>query len=153
MGEQLAPSKPAAESPSYTRLTRADHRTIMHLHDEGLTLSAIAKRLSRSVSTIHEVVDIYAPTDDLAKRKLRASSLRMANNVIENGKPSDHVAALKGLSVLEEDRSSGLVIQIGVKDSDVSITLSPPSNTGSERKVQETLAIQAGSDKAGYVNP
>jgi hypothetical protein len=94
-----------AETPSYTRLTRADHRTIMHLHDEGLTLTAIAQRLNRSVSTIHEVVQIYEPTDDLAKRKLRGSALQMAENIVENGQPRDHVAALKGIGVLEPDRA------------------------------------------------
>ena len=111
MGEQ-ALTKPA-ESPSYTRLTRADHRTIMHLHDEGLTLVAIAQRLGRSVSTIHEVVSIYSPTDDLAKRKLRASALQMAENVIENGQPRDHVATLKGIGVLEADQSD-IKIAVGI---------------------------------------
>jgi len=105
-------AKPA-ESPSYTRLTDADRITILHLHDEGLTLTAIAQRLSRSVSTIHDVVQTYAPTTDLAKRKLAASALRMAENIIENGQPRDHVATLKGLKVLAED-SAGIKLAIGL---------------------------------------
>jgi hypothetical protein len=107
--KQTAP----AESPSYTRLTDADRITILKLHDEGLTLTAIAQRLDRSVSTIHDVVHTYAPTTDLAKRKLAANALRMAENIIENGQPRDHVATLKGLRVLEEDNSS-IKIAIGV---------------------------------------
>jgi transposase len=116
-----------AERPSYTRLTRADHRIIMKLHDDGLTLSAIAQQLNRSVSTIHEVVDIYLPSDDLAKRKLRASALSMAENIVKNGLPRDHVATLKGLNVLDEPTGSGIVIQIGIKDSEVQMHLSPPN--------------------------
>ena len=125
--KQTAP----AESPSYTRLTRADHRTIMHLHDEGLTLTAIAQRLGRSVSTIHEVVQIYEPTDDLAKRKLRSSALQMAENIVENGQPRDHVAALKGIGVLEDDAPGhSPIIQIGIKDSDVTFASGTLSVTG-----------------------
>ena len=103
-----------AEKPSYTRLTRADHMTIMHLHDEGLTLTAIAERLNRSVSTIHEVVQIYQPTTDLAKRKLAASALQMAENVIDNGQPRDHVQALRGIGVLEGGESNELKIGIAI---------------------------------------
>lgn len=105
-------AKPA-ETPSYTRLTDADRITILKLHDEGLTLTAIAQRLDRSVSTIHDVVQTYTPTTDLAKRKLAASALRMAENIIENGQPRDHVATLKGLRVLAED-TGGIKVAIGV---------------------------------------
>jgi len=101
-----------AEGPSYKRLTDADRITILHLHDEGLSYTAIAQRLKRSLSTIHDVIQTYAPTTDLAKRKLAAASQRMAENIIENGQPRDHVATLKGLGVLADD--SGLKLQIAV---------------------------------------
>jgi hypothetical protein len=118
-------AKPA-EEPSYRRLTDADRLTILTLHDKGETYEAIAKRLSRSISTIHEVVQTYAPTVDIAKRRLRAASLDMAENIIRNGLPRDHVATLKGINVLEESDSSvpKVVVQIGVMGSDVQVSLS-----------------------------
>jgi hypothetical protein len=119
-------AKPA-ESPSYTRLTDADRLLILHLHDKGETQTAIAQRLGRSVSTINDVIQTYAPTVDIAKRKLRASALKMAENIIENGLPRDHVAALKGINVLEETDSSvpRVVVQIGTQNGDVQVSLSP----------------------------
>lgn len=97
-----APKRPAAtERRAYTRLTRADHIVILKLHDDGISLSTIAQRLNRSVSTIHEVVQTYTPTTDLAKRKLAAGAERMAENVLEHGKASDHVRVLEGLDVLK----------------------------------------------------
>jgi transposase len=105
MADQTPQALAPTESPSYKRLTDADRITILHLHDDGLTLTAIAQRLGRSVSTIHDVVQTYAPTTDLAKRKLAAASERMAENIIANGQPRDHVATLKGLGVLEPDKT------------------------------------------------
>ena len=101
-----------AESPSYTRLTDADRLTILTLHDKGLTQTEIAKRLARSVSTIHEVIQTYAPTVDMAKRKLQASALRMAENVVENGQARDHVKALEGLGVLQATDTANLTLII-----------------------------------------
>jgi hypothetical protein len=126
MGETALVISPPAESPSYTRLTRADHRVIMKLRDDGLTLTAIAQQLNRSVSTIHEVVDIYTPTDDLAKRKLRASALTMAENIVKNGRAADHVATLKGLDVLSEDGNKGGITVIVGGDAQVQINAFAP---------------------------
>jgi hypothetical protein len=47
---------------------------------------------------------------------------------------------------------AGFMVQIGIKDSDVSLSLSPPSIAGVERKSLESLAIQPGSDNRSYVN-
>lgn len=109
--KQAAP----AESPSYTRLTDADRVVILKLHDEGLTQTAIAQRLGRSVSTINDVIQTYAPTMDLAKRKLRAAAAKMADNVIENGKPSDHVEVLGRIDVIprQEERNQGVTVIVG----------------------------------------
>ena len=105
-------AKPA-ESVSYKRLTDADRITVLTLHEQGLTQTAIAQRLARSVSTINDVIQTYAPTVDLAKRKLRAAAERMAENIIDNGEPRDHIQALKGLSVLQEQATQGLTVLIG----------------------------------------
>jgi hypothetical protein len=76
----------------------------------------------------------------------------MAEKIVKKGRPSDLIKALQGVGVLEQEHSAGLVIQIGIKDSDVSVTLSPPSIAEVERKVTETRAIHAGSDNPSSVN-
>jgi hypothetical protein len=151
MGETALVISPPAESPSYTRLTRADHRVIMKLRDDGLTLTAIAQQLGRSVSTIHEVVDIYTPTDDLAKRKLRAGALTMAENIVDNGRAADHVAALKGLGVLEQDTFGVNVAVFGNGVDAIGPNPFAPSSAGSERRSTESLAITDGSDNLSSV--
>ena len=151
-GETPVVAQPPAESRHYTRLTRADHRTIMKLHDDGLTLSEIARRLSRSVSTIHEVVDIYAPSDDLAKRKLRASALQMAENIVDNGLPRDHVNALKGIGVLEQDRGTDVQLMVGIALPGMPL----PQDVGGSPHLPEvsvgSRVITAGSDNPSSVN-
>ena len=52
----------------------------------------------------------------------------MAKSIVKKGRPADHVAALKGLSVLKDEASSGVQVLIGIKDSDVSVTLTPGSS-------------------------
>lgn len=107
-----AEQRTPAESPSYTRLTDADRLTILTLHDKNVSQSEIARRLSRSVSTINEVIQTYLPTIDMAKRKLQASALRMAENVVENGQARDHVKTLEGLGVLQATDGASLTVII-----------------------------------------
>ena len=99
-----------AEGPSYKRLTDADRITIFALYDQNLTQTAIAKRLDRSISTINDVLQAYGSTVDIAKRKLRAGAARMAENILDNGLPRDHVATLKGIGVLEEQASQAFTL-------------------------------------------
>jgi orotate phosphoribosyltransferase-like protein len=111
---QWAEQKTApADTPSYSRLTDADRVTILKLHDEGLTQVEIAQRLNRSQSTISDTLSTFADTTLTAKRYLAAKALRMAENIVEQGQPRDHVAALKGLRVLAEDNSQ-VKIAIGI---------------------------------------
>ncbi len=123
-----------AEEPAYKRLTDADRLTILTLHEKGVTYQAIAERLNRSISTIHDVVQTYSPTVDLAKRRLRSASLEMAENIIKNGLPRDHVATLKGINVLEENDSSvpKVVVQIGVLGQDVQVSIGETIEAESE---------------------
>jgi hypothetical protein len=99
-----------AETPSYRRLTDADRITILALDDKGLTQTAIAQRLNRSVSTINDVLQTYGSTVDIAKRKLAAAAGRMADNVILKGLPRDHVKTLEGLGVLAAQATSGFTL-------------------------------------------
>lgn len=148
-----------AESPSYTRLTDADRICILKLHDEGLTLTIIAQRLNRSVSTVHEVVQTYTPTTDLAKRKLAAGAEDMADNVLKNGRPGDHVRVLEGLEVLKtQDVSVHINTLIGMPGQPVPVPQLPDLEgtfatkaVEGERKVAESLRITGGSDNQSYV--
>jgi hypothetical protein len=119
-------AKPS-EGPSYKRLTDSERLAILTQHEKGESYESIAKRLNRSLDTVHQVIKTYAPTVNLAKRRLQAAAERMAENIIENGLPRDHVATLKGINVLEESDSSvpKVVVQIGVLGGDVQVSLSP----------------------------
>jgi transposase len=115
------------EGYTYKRLTDAERILILGLYDKGMSQEAIAQQLKRSSSTINDVIQSYTPTVDLAKRRLKSAASRMAENIIENGLPRDHVAALKGINVLEETDSSvpRVVVQIGTQNGDVQVSLSP----------------------------
>lgn len=153
MGEQLATSEAPLKShkPTQKRLTDADKAMALRYEQEGLTQVLIAQRLGVTQSAISLWLSQCRDTTAEASSYFRGRALPMAEKIVKRGRPSDLIKALQGVGVLEQDRASGLVIQIGVKESDVSITLSPPSIAGAERKVAETLAIQAGSDKSDYV--
>jgi hypothetical protein len=105
-------AKPA-DTPAYSRLSDTDKVLIVKLHDDGLTQVEIAQRLHRSQSTISDVLAVFSDTTVTAKRYLAAKALRMAENIVENGQPRDHVATLKGLKVLAED-SSSIKLAIGL---------------------------------------
>jgi DNA-binding Lrp family transcriptional regulator len=120
------------------------------LRDLKTPQTAIAQALRVSQSTVSKWLAELEDTTVDANEYFRAKALPMAEKIVRKGRPSDLIKALQGVGVLEQERTAGLVVQIGCKDSDVSITLSPPSNTGLERKVTESLAIQAGSDNVDF---
>jgi hypothetical protein len=71
----------------------------------GLTLDSV-ERLARQVADRRPV----------AKRYLQSKSLHMAQNVVENGKPADHVRTLEGLGEIMENaqqNSGGVTIIVG----------------------------------------
>jgi hypothetical protein len=134
------------------RLTAEDIGSMLRWRAEGLTQAAIAQRLDCDQAAVNRWLAKLTDSTETAKSFLRGSALRMAENIVKKGRAADHVAALKGLSVLTEERSAGLVVQIGIKDSDVSISLSPGEGDTRERRSAETLAITTGSDTASSVN-
>ena len=152
MGETALMSRTSQRKPT-KRLTADDIGLLIRLKADNVPQAVIAQRLDCDPAAVTRWLQKLTDTTDIAKSILRGGAASMADNIVKKGRAADHVAALKGLSVLQEERSAGLTIQIGVKDSDVSITLSPPSLEGAERKPVESLAIQAGSDKSRYVNP
>jgi inosine/xanthosine triphosphate pyrophosphatase family protein len=69
------------------------------------------------------------PTTPQRSSVWAAASERMAENIIANGQPRDHVATLKGLGVLADD--SGLKVQIAVG---VSLPGLPTQSEGPQKR-------------------
>jgi hypothetical protein len=153
VGEQLATldtqsdTRPTKRKPGQRGkdLTGFEVADILRWHAQGLTQQQIAAKFEppKAQSTISETIQRFgSDRTEEAKAILRGGAPDMALNVVRNGKPKDQVAALKGLSVLTEDRSAGLVIQIGVKDSDVTVNLTSNS-TSAATFASETSAVSA----------
>jgi hypothetical protein len=115
-----------ANTPKYRRLTISDVGVLLKLAKDGLTQVEIAQRLGCSQGAVSEWVSKCQDTTDPAKQYLRGQALRMAKNIVVNGAAKDHVAALKGLSVLDEPQQSGLTIQIGGNGQDIKIAVLSP---------------------------
>lgn len=125
-------AKQAALSPKPKRrkLTQSDVGVLLKLHKDGLTQTQIAQRLGCDQTTVSGWIAKCSDTTDTAKSYLRGQALKMAQNIVNRGLAKDHVAALKGLSVLDEQTQQGLTIQIGGDGHDIRIgLLSPPNVT------------------------
>lgn len=110
----------ATSKPDYSRLSATEIKLLFELRKEGMTQAAIAQRLGCSQRTVSEWLAECEDTTDVAKLYLRGKALHMAKNVVDNGQARDHLVALKGVGVIADDAGQhGLVIQIGIKDSDV----------------------------------
>jgi transposase len=154
VGEQLATRETAAavaHTKKGKRLTDADKAFALRYHADGLTQVEIAQRLNCDQATISRWLSQCADTTVEASAYFRGRALPMAEKIVKRGRPSDLIKALQGVGVLQEERSAGLVVQIGIKDSDVQISLSPGESSARERRSAESLTIQAGSDKSRYV--
>lgn len=127
MGSQaLAETAPVSHKPKAKRLTQLDVAWLIKAHKDGLTQTAIAERLGVTQGAISRWIESTTDSTDVAKSYLRGSALRMAQNIVHKGAAKDHVAALKGLSVLDEGVQSGLTIQIGGNGNDIKIALLSP---------------------------
>jgi IS30 family transposase len=126
-GEILtATSEPKSHIKPQKRLTDTDKAFALRYQAEGLTQVQIAQRLGCDQATISRWLSTCHDTTVEASAYFRGRALPMAEKIVKRGRPSDLIKALQGVGVLEQEKSAGLVIQIGVKDSDVSIALSPP---------------------------
>lgn len=120
---------PTSHRKPTKRLTQGDVALLIQLHKDGKTQTEIAQRLDCDQAAVSRWLSKLADTSTVAKSYLRGSALKMAQNIVRNGLPRDHVATLKGINVLEDTDSSvpKVVVQIGVQGGDVQVTLSPPS--------------------------
>ena len=152
MGEAALVTTPGSNTGKQKRLTDTDKAFALRYEADGLTQVEIAKRLGVTQSAISQWLATCRDTTSEAGLYLRGRALPMAEKIVKKGRPSDLIKALQGVGVLHEERQSGLVVQIGIKDSDVSISLSPGETSARERKPAESLVIRAGSDKRSSVN-
>jgi len=132
-----------ANKPKYDRLTRTDLGLLLKYRQQGLTQVEIAQRLGCSQGTVSKWLDDLTDSRDVAKEYLAGQSLRMAKNIVHRGIARDHIQALRGNGVLADDSGTqGIVIQIGIKDSDVTFA----SNTQVVTKDLHSLTDETGSD-------
>ena len=106
--QQAAP----ANTPKYNRLTRADLALLLKLKRDGLTQVEIAQRLGCTQGTVSKWLDQLTDTRDTAKEYLAAQSFRMAKNIVKNGLARDHIQALNGLGVLNQQDSGKISITV-----------------------------------------
>jgi len=121
MPESALATRPPADTPKYRRLADIDRAFILKLSDAGRTQVEIAEQLRIAQSTVSQVLTAFTDTTADSKRYLRGQALPMARNIVKKGRAADHVAALKGLGVLEDQPSSGLTIVVGGMGNDVRI--------------------------------
>ena len=96
---------------------------VRQLVDDGATTVEMYEALSRSrpqmgwtLDSVERLARQVADRRPVASRYLQSKSFDMARNVVENGKPADHVRALEGLGqVLDAgvDHSGGITVIIG----------------------------------------
>lgn len=156
MGETALVAPPPANSPKYRRITQAQRQVMRDLYKLNTPQTEIARVLGVSQGTVSKWLSELVDTTADATEYLRSQALYMAEKVVKKGRPSDHIKALQGVNVLTEERSSGLVIQIGGGSGDVKVAVMTgtfaPQDREPERKVSESLAITLGSDNQSYVN-
>lgn len=152
LAEQPVKAPAVKNPPDRSRLTQAEVAILFQLREEGFTQSQIAQRLGCNQPTVSKWLATLTDTTSVAKEYLRGSALKMAKNIVAKGQPRDHVAALKGLSVLQDDSAARVQIGVMVGLPGMPEGLSPLQVVAVERKGEESLAIEAGSDKPPYVN-
>lgn len=112
-GELQTLQAPPANSPKYHRITPAQRKVMRELRQLNTSQTAIAEVLGVSQGTVSKWLAETEDTTTDATEYLRAKALRMAENVVKRGQARDHIQALKGIGVLEQDQTQ-LNIAVGV---------------------------------------
>lgn len=110
----LVSSEPA---PALIALSELDQARALQWVKAGLSRGAIAQRLNVDIMALGQWLAHEADTldnTDAARIHMRRNALRMADNIIENGRAADHVKALEGLDVLSsQETRGGITIVVG----------------------------------------
>ena len=147
--------EPAAPPQKYIRafrqLSYADVALILALHDDGKAQTFIAQQLGCDQSTISRILKDFQPTADLAKKRAHrlalpaVESLERAMKAAEKqGKSGPQEAILKISGVLgDESKGPQVLVQIGVKDSEVQVNVIPIYQTQTDSASQQTQVLPA----------
>lgn len=126
MGEQLLISDPPlAHTPKYQRSTEDRFIAVYRLSKLGHDQVTIAQMVGCDQSTVSRILKTFEDTTTEATAYARGQALPMMKKTIAKGRASDLIKVLQGVNCLEPEQGKGLTIQIGIKDSDVNLTLSP----------------------------
>jgi transposase len=107
-GKRVAP----AHKPAYRRMTNTDLAFMLRYHAQGMTQTEIAQRLGCDQSVVSRWLAQCEDSTKEASSYLRGSALGMARKIVAKGKPSDLVATLKGINVLEEQQQQSFTLAI-----------------------------------------
>jgi DNA-binding transcriptional regulator YiaG len=142
-------AKPA-HTPKYDRLTRTDISLLLKYKREGLSQTEIAQRLGCTQGTVSKWLNNLTDTKEPAKEYLAGAALRMAQNIVNKGLARDHIQALNGLGVLNQQDTGKLSIVINglhLHGTGSTEPLSPPG-TVVDSEVIHSLSGDVGSDNS-----
>lgn len=134
MGEQ-AIAEPVELTPSKlhngkgSALTIQQLEALVTLHQLERTQTQIAQAIGCDQATVSRYLKALTPTGSYAGAFLRSKQADLAEKFMDKAKGSDILDLLgrfEAIPAAKDMGRAGLVIQIGIKDSDVSISLSPP---------------------------
>jgi hypothetical protein len=133
-----AEKQPSTHRKPTKRLSQAEVGLLLQLHKEGKSQVEIAQLLGVTQGAISRWLQNTTDSTGIAKSYLRGSALRMAQNIVRNGQAKDHVQALKGLGVLEEQQQQGVTVIVGNGGSvNIGVLVSPPDVTVESESVEK----------------
>jgi transposase-like protein len=146
MGETALITPPKSDKPKQHRLTDNDKVMAIRYANDGLTQAVIAQRLGVTQPAISQWLSKCQDTTAEAGLFFRGRALAMAEKVERKGRPSDLIKALQGVNVLTEERSAGLVIQIGGGQGDVKVavmtTFAPVNESASQVNISSIIRTE-----------
>lgn len=96
-----------AEVGANKRLSAADHALIVRWADEGKTQTLIAQRLGVSQGRISQVLAEFRDSRPLARKRLEAGSLELAQRIVADADPDQAIDVLERLEVLPPKQAGG----------------------------------------------
>ena len=153
--EASAPGDDITHEPKRSdgrRLSYTDQARMLELVDEGVNQATIAEQFGCHQSTVSRLIARYDDTRSMAKRKLNAEAVVIADAVVERIKKGDAKTGLKllgKLDVVREDNvepgGSGRTIVMGVT---VSLEQHRAELADIDAQIRAIVAVSNGSGDA-----